>query len=113
MKVRYLEAMYDLHPDESHVAVPPEADKKLARMAKDLVGTNDLIAIYIPLSTPGTYDKASAMRGKVAGAVKLMPMPPGKTVRDYYFDDPVERKRRWPIGWPCKSSTRLRRPALT
>ena len=102
MRVRYLEAMHDLGPDQSHVAVPPEADKKLARMAKDLVGTEDLIAIYIPLSTPESYDSASAMRGKVVGAVKLLAMPRGKVVSDYYFEDPVDRKRRWPIGWPCE-----------
>jgi hypothetical protein len=52
MKIRYLEAMYGLGPEQTHIAVPTDAEKRLARMAKDLVGTDDLIAIYVPLATP-------------------------------------------------------------
>jgi hypothetical protein len=40
------------------------------------------------------------MRGKVVGAVKLLPMPTGRNVRDYYSDDLANGKRRWPVGWP-------------
>jgi hypothetical protein len=101
MKIRYLEAMYGLGPDQSHVAVPVDAEKKLERMARDLVGTEDLVAIYVPLATPEIYDPKSVLRGKVVGAVKLLPMPEGHTTRDYFFDDLADGKRRWPFGYPC------------
>ena len=29
-------------------------------------------------------------------------MPTGRNVRDYYFEDWADGKRRWPVGWPCE-----------
>jgi hypothetical protein len=97
----YLEPMYGFSEDQKHIAVAARAEEKLHEMAKRLVGTDDLIAIYIPEGTDDVYQPGS-MRGRVVGAVKLIPMPPGKTIQDYYFTDWGDGNRRWPVGWPCE-----------
>src|SRR6266849_5673622 len=102
MKIRYIHAGYGLEPELDHIAVPAESEKRLRGMADKLVGTEGLIAIYVPLTTPEIYGGAMPMRGKIVGAVKLLPMPTGRNVRDYYFEDWTDGKRRWPVGWPCE-----------
>jgi len=84
--IEYLEAMFGLGSDQDHIAVPAQAEATLQKMAKRLVGTDDLIAIYIPEGTEDAYQVGNR-RGRVAGAVKLLPMPPDKTIADYYFND--------------------------
>jgi hypothetical protein len=97
----YLEAMYGFGRDQEHIAVPAKAEAKLKEMGIKLVGKDDLIAIYIPEGTDDVYEVGTT-RGRVVGAVKLVPMPRDKTIHDYYFKDFVTQERRWPIGWPCK-----------
>src|SRR5438132_1359218 len=93
--------MYGLGREQEHIAVPANAEAKLKQMAGRLVGSDDLIAIYIPEGTDDVYQVGNK-RGRVVGAVRLLPMPPGNTIHDYYFDDLMTQKRRWPVGWPCK-----------
>lgn len=100
-RIVYLEAMYGLGRDQEYIAVPGNAVDKLKQMADRLVGKDDLIAIYIPEGTDDVYQVGNR-RGRIAGAVKLLPMPPGKTINDYYFLDLMTQKKRWPVGWPCK-----------
>jgi hypothetical protein len=93
--------MYGLERDQSHVAVPVGAEKKLNEMAEQLVGTDDLIAIYVPMNTPPVYG-GDDLRGKVAGAVQLVEMPVGKSTGDFVFKDLIDGSLRWPTGWPCQ-----------
>jgi hypothetical protein len=70
-------------------------------MVEDILGTDDLVAIYIPKGTAEVYEPGE-MRGRVVGAVRLLSMEPGKTTRDYFYRD-WDKKMRWPLGWPCKA----------
>ncbi len=101
-RLLFLEPMYGFSAEQEHIAVAAKAEDMLKKMAARLVGTDDLIAIYIPEGTEDVYQVGSK-RGRVVGAVKLLPMPPGKTIHDYYFDDLLTQERRWPVGWPCKA----------
>ncbi len=100
MQILFLEAMYGFEADHGHIAVPAMAEDKLKEMVARLVGTDDLVAIYVPEGTEDVY-RPGDKRGRVMGAVKLLPMPSGKSIRDYYYDD-WEKTRRWPVGWPCQ-----------
>ena len=101
MRFRYIEPLYGFDANQSHIAVPETAIGALRTMVDDLLGTDDLIAIYIPEGTDDVY-QPGAMRGRVVGAVRLLPKPPGKGMRDYFFRD-WDGSLRWPLGWPCKA----------
>jgi hypothetical protein len=93
--------LYAYDSSITHIGVPETAETKLRAMAQDLVGTEDLVAIYIPESTEDVYEPG-ATRGRVVGGVRLLPMPSGNTMRDYFYRD-WDESMRWPIGWPCKA----------
>jgi hypothetical protein len=73
---------------------------RLLEMADELVGTDDLIAIYIPQGTENVYD-SEEMHGRVVGAVRLVEKPKDKRIEDYFHTD-WDGTLRWPIGWPCE-----------
>lgn len=100
MKFRWIEPLYGFAPDLEHVAVPASAERILLKMADELVGTDDLVAIYIPEGTDEAWE-ADSMRGRVVGAVRLLEMPKGKEINDYPHRD-LDGSLRWPIGWPCE-----------
>lgn len=100
MRFHYLQPMYGFSSEQTHVAVPDVVEGTLDQMAGGLVGSEDLIAIYIPEGTEEVYQPGN-MRGRIVGGVQLRSMPHGKTIQDYYFED-WDGSRRWPIGWPCK-----------
>jgi hypothetical protein len=100
MRFRYLTALYGLRPNQTHIAVPELGEERLHQMAADLVASEDLVAIYVPLGTEEDY-RPGNMRGRVVGGVRLVPMPKGKSTRDYFFDD-LDGSPRWPVGWPCR-----------
>lgn len=100
-RFRYIEALFGFAPDQSHICVPAGADHPLERMVDDVLGTKELIAIYIPAGTADVY-KVNEMRGRVVGAVRLLPMPKGRTTADYSYKD-WDGTLRWPIGWPCEA----------
>lgn len=101
MRFRYIEPMFGFEAGQTHICVPQGADDALRNMSDDLVGSDDLIAIYIPQGTHDVYE-VNDMRGKVVGAVRLLPMPPGKTTADYFYKD-WDGSLRWPVGWPCEA----------
>lgn len=98
---RYIEPLYGYDAAQTHIAVPETAEKTLRAMVSDLRDTDDLIAIYIPQGTDDVY-QPGAMRGRVVGGVRLLPMPHGKAMRDYNYRD-WDGSIRWPLGWPCKA----------
>src|SRR5437870_4042093 len=96
---KWIEAVYGApKPGEdnfTHIAVPDTARSALQEMAGELVGTNGLIALYVPEGTEDIYDVA-AKRGRVICAVRLVPMPPNRKVEDYFYTDKKDGSRRWP-----------------
>ena len=102
--------MFSFGADQTHVAVTANARVKLERMAEEVAGKEDLVAIYIPEGTDDVY-QVGAQRGRVVGAVRLLQMPAGLGVEHFrFFDwDQNDRNRdwkgsvRWPIGWPCRA----------
>lgn len=101
MKFRWIEPLYGFEPGIDHIAVPASAEGVLHEMADELVGTDDLIAIYIPEGTENVYG-AGAMKGRVVGAVRLLEMPEAGKVSDYFYAD-WDGTLRWPVGWPCEA----------
>jgi hypothetical protein len=99
MRFRWIEPMYGFKVENGHVAVPANAEAALREMAGELAGTDDLVGIYVPEGTDEVYE-VGAMRGRVVGAVRLLPMPEDKSIEDYFFKD-WDDSLRWPIGWPC------------
>lgn len=98
--LRWITPLYGFGPDCEHIGVPENARAPLQAMAGELVATQGLAAIYIPEGTEEVYEPG-AMRGRVVGAVRLVQMPPGRRMEDYFYDD-WDHTRRWPIGWPCE-----------
>jgi hypothetical protein len=68
------------------------------RPRAELSGNDDLVAIYIPEGTDEAYQPGKR-RDRVVGAVRLLPMPRGKSVTDYFYRD-LDGSLRWPFGWP-------------
>jgi hypothetical protein len=84
----------------THVAASDVAEDTLLEMGRTLVGTDDLVAIYVPQGTEAAYQPGT-QKGRVVGAVRLVAMPDGKTIHDYFHRD-LDGSLRWPIGWPCE-----------
>jgi len=70
-------------------------------MADELMGTAGLVAIYIADAPAKAYDLAEKL-GRVVGTVQLVPLPAGRSERDYQDRDPIDEYRAWPYGWPCR-----------
>ena len=101
MRFRWIEPLYGFDAEIDHIAVPGNAEKALIEMADELVGTEDLIAIYIPEGTEEVYEPGE-MRGRLVGGVRLLEMREGKGIKDYFYKD-WDGTMRWPIGWPCEA----------
>jgi hypothetical protein len=73
-------------------------------MSDELLETGSLLGIYIPEGTDDVYE-VGAMKGRIAGAVRLLPMPEGRRPEDYFYRDyfqAPDEVPRWPFGWPCQ-----------
>jgi hypothetical protein len=100
LRLRWIAPMFGLDQDLNRIGVKEPGKKQLNAMGKALAGTDDLVAIYVPLTTPGAY-KVGGMAGHVAGAVKLKLIPEDKGIEDYgYPDDGISGT--YPYGWPCE-----------
>jgi hypothetical protein len=91
-----------------HIAVPPMAREKLIEMSNELVGTEDLVALYVPVSTEANY-LPEGMRGRIIATAELLPMPPDRRVEDYSIRYLLDESLRWPFGWPCRVVDRLQK----
>ncbi len=100
MKVRYLAGQYGFPRGFNHIATVAKGEKRLMEMGMDLLASGDLVGIYIPEGTETTFS-STAERGRIVGAVRLLPLPQGRTVRDYFYPE-HESNPQWPIGWPCE-----------
>ena len=107
--IRWIKATYGRPPKPDHEGltqievqgkVRGKARDALLDMAGDLVGTDGLVALYVPEGTEDGY-MPGALRGRIIGAVQLVPMPPSKKVEDYFAFD-LDGTLRWPIGWPAR-----------
>lgn len=101
MRFRWIEPLYGFEAGIDHIAVPGNAEGALHEMAEELVGTDGLIAIYVPEGTEEVYEPGE-MRGRVVGAVQLLPMPGDRKITDYFYED-WDGTLRWPVGWPCRA----------
>lgn len=99
--IRWITPLYGFGPDIEHIGVPEQSRNKLQEMVNILIGTSGLVATYIPEGTDEIY-RAGIMRGKVVGAVRLLGMPSGRSMEDYFYED-WDGTLRWPIGWPCEA----------
>src|SRR5712691_7516972 len=99
--IPWLHARYRFGEDCGHLAVPETGLTRLREMADEIVGSHDLVAIYLP-DTPVTPHESAEMLGRVVGTVQFVPIPLGRSERDYHSPDPVDGSRRWPYGWPCR-----------
>ena len=99
--IRWITPLYGFGPDIEHIGVPEQSRNKLQEMANLLIGTPGLVAIYIPEGTDDIY-QAGIRRGRVVGAVRLVEIPSGRRMEDYFYED-WDGTLRWPIGWPCEA----------
>jgi len=99
--IRWIIAQYGFGPGETHIGVPENARVALQEMANQLVGGPGLVAVYIPEGTEEVYEPGG-MRGRVVGAARLVRMPRGRRMEDYFYRD-WDESLRWPIGWPCEA----------
>jgi len=81
----------------------------LQRMGDELGGTDDVAAIYIAKRAPDRFG-AAALRGRIAGIVRLAAMPAGRTMRDYFETAEPADVGRWPLGWPVAAWLRFPEP---
>ena len=99
--ITWIAPAFGFGDDIEHLGAPETARASLLEIGNTLVGTDELVAIYIPESTEDVY-QVSSMRGRIVGAVRMIEMPNGDSVDDYYYND-WDGTRRWPIGWPCEA----------
>jgi len=109
MRVRWIDSKFGFGIGQTEICVPAIARSSLLEMGGALAGTDGLVAIYIPEGTDDVYQVGN-MRGRIVGAVRLLPMPRGRSIDDYRSFDWDEKainpewdgRARWPIGWPCQ-----------
>jgi hypothetical protein len=65
------------------------------------VGSDDLVAIYIPGGAATAHEPGEKL-DRLVGIVQLVSMPLGRSERDYQCPDPMDESGRWPYGWPCR-----------
>ncbi len=103
--IRWIEAVFGpMRPDREkldHICVPEIGRAALLEMADELVGTDGLVAFYMPEGTEEIYQPGSE-RGRVICAVQLIAKPPEKRLEDYSCRD-WDGSLRWPIGWPARA----------
>lgn len=99
--IRWIAPAFGYGEHIAHLGTPEQGRSALLEIGKTLVGTNQLVGIYIPESTEDVY-QVQTMRGRVVGAIRMLEMPDGDTIDDYWHDD-WDGSRRWPIGWPCEA----------
>jgi hypothetical protein len=84
--IRWITAVYGdpeaNQQQRTHIGVPRNACDLLRDMTRDLLGTEGLIALYMPLGTEDFYNPGP-MWGRVIGLVELLPMPQGRGMEDY------------------------------
>jgi hypothetical protein len=56
VRFQWIEPLYRFEAAIDHIAVPGSAEATLLEMADELVGTGDLIAIYIPEGTDEAHE---------------------------------------------------------
>jgi hypothetical protein len=101
MAVLWLSPLFSLPPDLKQLCVVRNSQDKLCTMAQELAGSEDLVAIYVPLRSEEAY-RPGAQRGRIAGLVKLLKMPPGKSIDHFTQNDLATGIVRWPFGWPIE-----------
>jgi hypothetical protein len=84
MRFRYITPLYGFDADLDHIGCPENAEQALLRMAEEMAGTQDIVAIYIPEGTNEAYQPGN-MRGRVVGGVKILIMPADRTIRDFFI----------------------------
>lgn len=87
-------------PLSYQISVPRSGRRNLQEMADELVGTECLVALYVPESTESIYAPGQR-QGRVIALAELDSMSPGERLEDYPFPD-LNGLERWPIGWPCR-----------
>jgi hypothetical protein len=106
MAVLWLSPLFSLTRDLKQICVEKNSKDQLCTMAKELAGSEDLLAIYVPLSSEEIY-RPGAQKGRIAGLVKLLQMPTGKKIdcfiEEFQQPDLATGKMRWPFGWPIES----------
>ena|SRR5271166_4571957 len=86
------------------------AGLNLQRLGDRLAGTPGLVGLYSTESAEDEYQPDPQQKGRVIALVRMLPMPPGKTVADYPSGCLKYRLRghtllavdRWPLGWPSE-----------
>ena len=103
-RIKYIEPLYGFAADIRHISVgeSSKAQRTLVKMGQLLPGTADLVGIYIPEMTEDPY-RPGKQKGRIVGAVRLVPMPVESSIQDYHYHDVVDGSLRWPIGWPCET----------
>jgi len=99
--IRWLQARHRFGEDCGHIAVPDTGLPRLREMAGELVGSNDLVAIYIPGGAAKARESGEKL-DRLVGTVQLVSMPLGRSERDYQCPDPMDESGHWPYGWPCR-----------
>jgi hypothetical protein len=113
MRVRWIIPLYDFPPGISQFCLPDKFRRKLTELA-GLADSDDLLAAYVTKSL-GYIDEPdlridnylSAYRGRIAGLMRVLPLPAGGRVEDYYEHDWDDATRvRWSIGLPAQAVRR-------
>ena len=76
-----------------------------ARLTGDDIASG-LVAIYVVEGPESEYNDDPSTFGRVVALVRPLPMPPGKTIKDYPSGCQHLKGNflvdRWPIGWPSE-----------
>ena len=72
--IRWLQARHRFGEDCGHIAVPDTGLPRLREMAGELVGSNDLVAIYIPGGAAKARESGEKL-DRLVGTVQLLSMP--------------------------------------
>lgn len=110
-EIKWITAVYGIRlskggPPRESISVQRGALEALEHMRKDLAGTQDLVAVYLPKTGPNPFHSQDAP-GRVIGVARLLDMPEGRGPEDYPCDN-LAGERQWPIGWPVEW---VKRPA--
>lgn len=79
-------------------------ERNLAQLGARLAGTPDLVGLYATEDAEPGYQPDPARAGRVVALARLLPMPPGRAMRDYPSGRMGDAGHdHWPFGWPAET----------
>jgi hypothetical protein len=107
VQIEAISPVFGYAPTEDRFCLTEQCQARLLEIGRRLTVddiASGLVAIYVVERPESEYNDDPSTFGRVVALVRPLPMPPGKTIKDYPSGCQHLKGNslvdRWPIGWP-------------